>query len=374
MNVTLLTTTLGWGGTERYVVDLAEALHRDGVQTRVVADEPPTDRVSRLHSAGVETIVLGRQYLSSRELYIGRLVEVLQSCRPDVVHLNGWQRSTWTAAAASKLKLRAFRTEHNTQRPIRVRDVLGLNRQPFSWYRQVLQSLKFRIPAICISDRSLENLRRRTLGLIESVRIYNGINATANFPRAPKGRRMRVVWVGSMTERKRPLLAIEAIERAAASRHGISLVMVGDGPLLQDARRRAKSVRFADIEFRGNTFNVMEEMALSDVFVQTSSDEGISFAVLEAMSLGLPVVATDVGATAEAVLDCDTGYLIGAEQTASRIARRVAFLLDHPNAARSMGNSGFERCRTVFSLTRMLRETRQLYSETTATALRASAH
>jgi glycosyltransferase involved in cell wall biosynthesis len=166
-----------------------------------------------------------------------------------------------------------------------------------------------------------------------------------------------------MTTRKRPLLAIEAAERAGILRRGISLVMLGDGPLLEEARRRARSVQAAVIEFRGNVSNVLEEMANSDIFIQTSADEGISYAVLEAMSLGLPVVATDVGATSEAVLGGDTGYVVGAKGTAAEMARRVAFLSEHQDVARTMGNSGLKRCQTVFSMERMLEETLKFYGE-----------
>jgi glycosyltransferase involved in cell wall biosynthesis len=368
MNVTLLTTGLGWGGTERYVVDLAETLGRFGVQVRVVADKPPLNRLERLDAAGIETIILGPRYLSNRESYTKRLTGVLQYGRTDVVHVNAWERGSWIATVVSKVNLPALRTEHNTQPRIRIRDILGVNRRPFSWYQQVLQSVRFPMPAISISTRSLENLRHRTLGLVKSVRIYNGVKVPA-LPRGPKQggeNEKRVIWVGSMTERKRPLLAIEAIERAAALRPGISLVMIGDGPLLSEMRRRAKAVRFAKIEFRGNIRDVVGEMDRGDVFLQTSSNEGLSYAVLEAMSTALPVLGTDIGATSEAVLDGATGCLFGSQETASEISRRLVSMLDQPDVLDTMGAKGFERCREVFSLDRMVQETREIYDLTTA--------
>ena len=321
------------------------------------------DRLKALQAADVETIILGEDCVSNRQSYTTRLVEAMRVCPSDMVHLNVWERREWILAALSKLKVPALCTEHNSQRPIRVRDVLGLNRQPFSWYKQILQALRFPIPAISISDRSLANLRRRTLGLVKSVRIYNGVPTPAVLPDPQTRVEKRVVWAGSMINRKRPLLAIEAIERAAALCPGISLVMMGDGPLLRETRQRAESVRSAKIDFRGNTPNVLEEMVSGDVFLQTSSDEGISYAVLEAMSRGLPVVATDVGATAEAVVDGDTGYLIGATDSADRIARRLVSLFENRDVAASMRTAGFKRCAAIFSLDRMLRETLQTYSE-----------
>src|SRR5579863_7701822 len=143
MNVALLVTSLGWGGTERYVMDLALGLRAHGVYTRVIADQQPTDRLKLLQAAGVETIVLGEQYINSRHSYSRRLTDVLRTCRPDVVHINGWLRREWIVATLRRLRLPALCTENNTQRPIRFRDVIGLNRRPFSWYRQVFQALQF---------------------------------------------------------------------------------------------------------------------------------------------------------------------------------------------------------------------------------------
>ena len=367
MNVTLLTTSLGWGGTERYVVDLAEALRLQGAQVRVIADEPPSDRSHTLEAAGVETITLGRQYLSRRESYTRRLAEVLQSGSPDVVHLNGWTRREWIGSVVCKLKSAALATEHNTQRSILVRDILGVSRRPFCWYRQVLQSVRFPMPAISISNLSLENLRRRTLGLVKSIRIYNGVHVPATLPTPSARRQERVIWVGSMTKRKRPLLAIEAVEQASQLHPGIELVMIGDGPLLPALRERAQAVRLADIQFRGNVSNVLEEMSWANILLQTSAEEGMSYAVLEAMSAGLPVLATDVGATHEAVVDGDTGRLMDARETAAPIGRRLASLLDDPAASVAMGMQGFERCRRFFSVDRMVRETQDAYASIRAT-------
>jgi glycosyltransferase involved in cell wall biosynthesis len=76
-----------------------------------------------------------------------------------------------------------------------------------------------------------------------------------------------------------------------------------------------------------------------DVFVLTSHSEGFSNAILEAMGMGLPILATAVGGNIEMVTEGESGFLVpvGDDQT---LSERMFFFLDHPEMAIEMGQSG----------------------------------
>src|SRR5204862_1480161 len=118
------------------------------------------------------------------------------------------------------------------------------------------------------------------------------------------------------------------------------LRLVGDGPL-----RAAYEARCADlglcrnVEFLGRRADVEQLLASTDIATLVSVREGIPRAVLEAMASGLPVVATDVPGTREAVRHRETGLLVPPGDVQA-LADALAFLVAHPNARQWMGQRG----------------------------------
>ena len=112
--------------------------------------------------------------------------------------------------------------------------------------------------------------------------------------------------------------------------------------------------------FLGPRNDVADLVAILDVVVLPSRSEGLPFALLEAMVLAKPVVATRVGGNPEVVEDGRTGLLVPPENSAA-LARAVLFLLDHPAEAAAMGQRGYLRVLRDFSLTRSVGALQELY-------------
>jgi glycosyltransferase involved in cell wall biosynthesis len=112
--------------------------------------------------------------------------------------------------------------------------------------------------------------------------------------------------------------------------------------------------------FAGERQDVSAILREVDVVVHPSLTEGLSNVILEAMGAGIPVVATRTGGNPELVQDGRTGLLVPV-QDAPAIAQAVCRLLDHPEMARSFGETGRQRILAEFSIERMLRRTEDLY-------------
>jgi glycosyltransferase involved in cell wall biosynthesis len=101
--------------------------------------------------------------------------------------------------------------------------------------------------------------------------------------------------------------------------------------------------------FTGQTENVADYLRVMDIFVLPSYREGFPKSVLEAMSTGLPVVATDIRGSREAVVHGETGLIVPAKDSAS-LAAAVERLLDNPQLAARMGRAGRQRVLESFNI------------------------
>jgi glycosyltransferase involved in cell wall biosynthesis len=93
------------------------------------------------------------------------------------------------------------------------------------------------------------------------------------------------------------------------------------------------------VYFAGGVRDLREHLSASDIFVLPSRSEGFSNAIVEAMATALPIVATDVGGNAEAVIDGVTGFLIPPENPEA-LAEAIMRLLRDPTRSKRMGLAG----------------------------------
>jgi glycosyltransferase involved in cell wall biosynthesis len=113
----------------------------------------------------------------------------------------------------------------------------------------------------------------------------------------------------------------------------IALIIVGDGSLRPDLERLAKNLKIdKQTEFVGNISNqeVYKYLAQADVFVRPSLSEGLGNAFLEAMAVGVPVIATPVGGIPDFLEDGKTGWFCQVKDPAS-IAEKINYILDEKN-------------------------------------------
>jgi len=201
------------------------------------------------------------------------------------------------------------------------------------------------------------------------VVIPNGIDLR-NFKYLPAKRQARaalglpyeLALIGTVA-RLNPVKRLDVLLQALASVNGVCAVIIGDGP--ERARLEALRKQLGLVErvrFVGQQSNVPEWLAAMDLFVLPSDWEGMSNALLEAMAVGLPVVATAVGGTPEVVVDGVTGLLVPPRDPEA-LAEAIIALLQDRERAEAMGRTGQERVERYFTVERMVQKTEALYEE-----------
>jgi glycosyltransferase involved in cell wall biosynthesis len=139
------------------------------------------------------------------------------------------------------------------------------------------------------------------IGYPESRIVYipNGVALLSRNTRI-YGQVRNVLTTARLSEEKGIDILLQAWARLARTESGMKLLIVGQGPVEKELRRLCESLRVSEIvEFCGLRNDVEEYLQTADLFVLPSRTEGLSNALLEAMSHGLPCIATRVGGNEE---------------------------------------------------------------------------
>ena len=142
-------------------------------------------------------------------------------------------------------------------------------------------------------------------------------------------------------------VAVLPVEKAGR----VELVFVGDGPARRDLEKAAERSGLVDrVVFTGFLADAGPELERADLFALITENEGISNALLEAMSRGVPVLTTGAGGTTDFLIDGENGFL--ADTDPGAVASKISALMDRSDLD-DVGMRGREKVMEFFSLERM---------------------
>jgi glycosyltransferase involved in cell wall biosynthesis len=213
---------------------------------------------------------------------------------------------------------------------------------------------------VCVSEESARIAGQEGV-LSRRIRtVWNGI-ALERFAFAGSSPEGPVVSVARLSPEKDVGTLVHAMAIAVKSRPEIRLEIAGAGPCLPHLRDLTRKLGMdVHIQFLGEVQDVSRLLARARMFVLPSLTEGISLTLLEAMSKGLPVVATRVGGNPEVVMDNETGMLVPPGD-ASSLAGAILDLYGNPVKSRLLGVAGRRRVEEHFTARRMVEAYETMY-------------
>lgn len=315
----------GTGGLERVATTLAvEIAPRVDRLVVCFARRGPYEDV--LRDAGVELARIHRPRPRPDRFAraIAGLTAVLQRERPDVIHAHN------PAAGAAAAIARGLA---RTRRTAVVTTFHGLTADRLTLAARVLQASSDAVIAVgASSTRALESAGLAA-GLAST--IENAVAVAATRPvdevRAELGTAdgELVVNVGRYVPEKDQKLLIDAVAELAARRPALRAAIVGIGPLENALRRRAAELGVADrILLTGPRADAVDLLAAADAVAISSRSEGLPLVLLEAMSLGKPIVATSVGSIPDVLEDGRSGLLVPSGDAGAFAAALERVLVD----------------------------------------------
>ncbi len=169
-----------------------------------------------------------------------------------------------------------------------------------------------------------------------------------------------ILGAGSIHPQKGFQYLIQAVKILHESGEKVHLVITGGGDP-KPYQEISQSCGISDyVHFTGHREDVRELMYGADIFVLSSIDEGLPNVVLEAMSVGTPVVAALAGGTDEIVIDGVTGFTVPVMDSI-KIAEKVKILLKDQSLRKQFGAAGFNRVKRDFTMEVMVDAVEKLF-------------
>lgn len=357
-----VSTSTTVGGAEKTLYTLATLLDPKRHQVAGVVSvkpEGPYARKLMLQGLHVETLNLLR---SPRPGDAARLAEIITRLRPDVVHAVMYQAIQLCRLAKPKVPF-PFALVSSPRVHYRTRSV---------WTLLIDRALKNRDDLLIAEcDASREFLVRR-LGYAPAkvLTIRNGVDL-AGWPVSKVDRQKRrmelrlgsgdllVGAVGRLDKQKGFATLIEAMSRLKKT--DLRCVIIGEGP---ERARLEALIRKHELETRvwlyGERTDIAGWLSAFDVSCLPSLWEGLPNTLLEAMALGLPVVASGVDGVPEVVENGKTGVLVPPASPAA-LAKALKDLADHPERRAALGAAAHAAVMEKFTVRRMMDEYQDAY-------------
>ena len=313
--VLFIITTLKRTGPVNILFDLIKYMDRSiyNVHVLTLCAEEGDSRWSEFEAEGVKVsgmnLPRGPGFLAAAPR-VGRAADEI---KPDVVPFNGFRADVLAAVFLNRYpKVSSQLNDPFDDYVMTYGKVVGGTMAHLTAW--ALKRYDFTVA--CATDVATKMARR---GIRAKV-IYNAIDDARFVPVSPGERtahrkRLNVpedadfvfIFVGVLSDRKQPLVALEAFLRFQESRPKAAMIVLGDGPLSEACRLLAQG---RCVLFAGNVPDTRPYLAASDAYIATSKAEGMPVSVIEALALRLPVVLSDINPHREILsIDTSAGYL-----------------------------------------------------------------
>lgn len=338
------------GGLERLLVEFGRNCSRDRFELDFVALAGLGRPADDLRQLGFSVQSVAEQ-ASGKLARLKQLVQLFRESKIDIVHTHNTLAHFYAATAA---KLAGVPVVINTQHGRGCGD---------SWKARLQFRLANRLTdrVVGVSEDAAALCRRDDQrSSRKTIAIWNGIDLDRFEYRGPAVSPV-AICVARLSPEKDFSSLIRAIAQVVEQHADFRLKIVGDGQERPHLEQLARDLGLeSHVEFLGECSDVPQKLAEAAFFVSASRTEGISLTLLEAMAVGLPIVATEVGGNPEIVERGVTGELVPSgqpEQLANAICRMLERMAEWP----AIGELARQRVERHFDVRQMVQKYEALY-------------
>ena len=302
MKIVHVVDSMEVGGAETLVSQMCRLQRDQGHNPSIlaVANLGPLGEKLRAEGFTVQPDV-GRHLSDSARNFF----RIFKEVKPDVVHIHNPTPTIYASMAARMAGVPSIvSTRHSLAAPP----------------HNAIAELKYAFAALfCdwivgICDATTENLRKmRSAPARKITRVYNGALPVVRVEQGqrPSDSVFTLVFVGRLAAVKNHPLLLTAFRQALSSLPGLRLWIVGDGAERKALESLAEQLGIStQVTFWGQQLDVAPYFCGADAFIMSSKSEGLPISLLQAFSVGLPVIVTNVGGMAEVVRLANAGFTV----------------------------------------------------------------
>lgn len=372
INILYFINSLNVGGAERCLVSLIKKINRQKFNVIVCCMRKTGELISEVEKLGIPVITLGYRPFNPVSIY--RLSNIIREVKADIVHTQLYEADIIGRLAAKIAQV-----------PVVISSIQNIH-----WWKSD-HKLAPRIKAaidritvnyctakvIAVSDAVKEfHIKQVGYNSRKVTVLYNTINLdefTLPGNLDPKRKKETdfelqpetpvIINVASLTPQKGQVYILQAVPKVLKAIPDTHFLIVGQGRLNPELQAIARETGISNnVIFTGLRSDIAELLAMSDIFVLPSLWEGLSVAVLEAMAMKKPVVATNIAGMSELVINGETGVLVPIRD-ADALADAIINLLRYKQKAQRFGDAGRKRVTKFFSDDVVVTKLENLYEQ-----------
>lgn len=348
--------TLDIGGAECVVADIVNNMHSN-IKSSICCFKHIGEVANRINP-DVDIFSLDKKEGNSLSLPF-RLAKIMREKKIDAVHTHNWGVFCESIFAAVIARV-----------PVRIHMAHGglLDHQGTVGglvKKRIRRQLEFTAALFCDKiiavSEDLKKLLIREIGINgqKIITLRNGIkirsvnNLVKESIYTQLGRNKKefiVCFVGRLAVVKNVPFLLSALDEICALHPHVKLLVVGDGPEKNSLMNTVNVRKLMDnVFFLGARNDVRDILSICDLFVLPSLSEGISISLLEAMSMKVPVIATNIGGNAEVIENNETGILVELNNVIA-LKNAIKLFMNSQEKRRQFSEKAYKRIHLNFNI------------------------
>ncbi|MBA6357432.1 MULTISPECIES: glycosyltransferase [unclassified Colwellia] len=303
----------GFYGAERWILALAKNLPKDSVQCDLVVTLEDNSKNLELVKEYKKQDIGQVFEVPMRHKFdfsvVNKLAKIIKDNGYDVIHTHGYKSDILGVLAAKKAGIRSVITPHGFE------NAEDIKLRLFIWLGNRI--MKYANVVVPLSKALCEDVKGFGVKDSKIVYVQNGVDLSEVEEQKVKfnklmsvGDAKRIGFVGQMISRKNIHDILDIFETLAGKYPNISLSLLGDGESRAELEEHTKSLNHKNrIEFMGYRDDRLELLQSFDLFVMTSTLEGIPRCLMEATAMGIPVAAYNIAGVDQLIEHQKTGLL-----------------------------------------------------------------
>jgi glycosyltransferase involved in cell wall biosynthesis len=366
-----------YGGAQHYILDLAKNLSNDFDITVAFGEPNKSHKFKKLLKANkIKYHIINelkREIDYKLDFKALRAIrKLIKATKADIIHLNSSKISILGSLATIWLKTSVVYTAHGWV----FNEELPAKKKLFYLLAERFTAL-FKQKIICVSEFDRQSaIENNIVPKKKLTTIHNGIPDFELLSRDQARHEITqklddfsiflnadfvIGSIGFLYPNKGYDYLINATKQLVAEGQKALLIILGGGPEKDELKNLIEQLKLENhVHILGETENASRLLRAFDVYVCSSLKEGLSYTVIEAMTAGLPIVATNVGGNSELITDQKEGLMIKPANV-ENLNKAIMTIKNNPELAKKYAESAHKKAITDFEIESMVQKTRYVY-------------